>query len=355
MPQPHLRLPALAKPVAQDHLSPYLRENPEVVVKRIGVRVRQLTLNVLLALFALSCLPAFIGTAVAETPLVLIFHKQNGFIHTATPNVVNALRSNWVSHGFGVENTTDSLSFTPVNLARFDVIVFLNTNYRNGPLLARAQEAAFEGYLQAGGAFVGIHSAVPLNGTAEEAVWPWYANLFGARFRSHAPYRSAPMVLVDRNHVSTRGLPERITLQDEWYAVQLNPRNVPGIHIVATVDETGFQADSYMGGDHPVTWSRTFEGARAWMTLVGHDMAAFSNTDFLTHVRNGVLWAAYGDSAITSIKQRSRSAREKSRKNKRITVLGYTGKSGERLEVRLDGRAVATRHLPDPEKAAKRR
>ncbi|MCD6023756.1 MAG: glucose/sorbosone dehydrogenase [Fibrobacteria bacterium] len=292
------------------------------------------------------CLAGFFGfcynLAAGQGPRVLIFHKQNGYIHTATPGVVTALKSDWAQHGFTVESTVDSLAFTAQNLARFDVVVFLNTNYRNAPLLTRAQEAAFENYLRAGGAFVGLHSAVPLNGAYEETVWPWYADLFGARFRSHAPYRSAPLVLEDRTHASTLGLPARITLQDEWYAVQANPRNVPGIHVIATVDETGFLADSYMG-DHPMTWCRTFEGARSWMTLVGHDMGAFSNSDFMTHVRNGVLWAAT-DSAATAL----RAPRSEVRGKKRTIALSYAGKGGERLEVYLDGRSVAARRRPGP-------
>lgn|GEM_PF-3116219 len=294
------------------------------------------------ALSSFCILVGLTHPASAQAPTVLIFHKQNGFIHTATSAVVSALKSDWINRGIEVENTVDSLAFTPQNLARFDVVVFLNTNYRNGPLLTRAQEAAFEGYLQGGGAFVGIHSAVPLNGAWEETVWPWYANLFGARFRSHAPYRSAPLVFEDRNHASTRGLPDRITLQDEWYAVQVNPRTIAGIHVIAKADETGFLADSYMGGDHPMTWSRTFEGARAWMTLVGHDMAAFSNAEFLTHVRQGVLWAALGDSATTSLRLSRRPQPGRSR----VSHLTYRGKNGERLEVRLDGRTMKTQRTP---------
>lgn len=237
----------------------------------------------------------------ADTTRVLLFHKQNGFIHTATGDIVDRIKADLLSHGIAVETTLDSLAFTAQNLARFKAVVFINTNYRNGPLLARAQEVAFETYLQTGGGFAGIHSAVPLNGTAEEAIWPWYARLFGARFRSHAPYRRASMIIENKNHPSTQGLPTRISLDDEWYAVQTNPRSVAGIQILATVDETGFLPESKMNGDHPVSWHHLFEGARAWMTLVGHDMAAFSNADFLTHIRGGIVWAASSDSATTSL------------------------------------------------------
>ncbi len=308
----------------------------------------------LATLFCASlCLGALGGHAVAQSPRVLIFHKQNGYIHTATPTVVSTLSADWTAHGIAVETTVDSLAFTAGNLARFDAVVFLNTNYRNGPLLARAQEAAFENYIRAGGAFVGLHSAIPLNGTMEEGIWPWYATLYGARFRSHAPYRSGYMVLEDTTHFSTRGLPVRFGLQDEWYALQVNPRDVPGTHVLATVDETGFLPDSHMGGDHPVTWTRTFEGARAWVTVVGHDMGAFSNSHFQKHVRNGVLWAAGHDSTTSALVSRhvraARPGAPQGRHGAPAATLSYTGRDGQRLEVFVDGRSVSARrgNLPD--------
>lgn len=303
----------------------------------------------LVGLGGLTLLAALAGltpVVKAQPTRVLIFHKQNGYIHTATPAVVAALKADWAAHGLEVASTVDSLAFDGPNLSLYDAVVFLNTNYRNGPLFARAQEAAFEAYIRGGGAFVGLHSAIPLNGTMEEAVWPWYASLYGARFRSHAPYGSGTMVIEDSTHFSTRGLPTRITLQDEWYAMQANPRNQPGVRVLATVDETGFHADSRMGGDHPVTWSRTFEGGRAWVTVIGHDMGAFSNSHFMTHVRRGVMWAAGVDSTTTALTGpgRARAAMQAVERGAgRGTALSYTTRSGERLEVRLDGRIVAAR------------
>ena len=304
-------------------------------------------------LLLLGCAACLTVRVAAQEPTVLIFHKENGYVHAATGAVVNGLKNDWTQHGMTVESTIDSLAFTPQNLARFDAIVFYNTNYRNGPLLAREQEAAFEAYVRAGGGFVGIHSAIPLNGTFEESVWPWYAQLYGARFRSHAPYRSAPMVIEDTTHFSTRGLPARITLPDEWYALQSNPRDLPGVRVLATVDETGFLPDSDMGGDHPVTWSRTFEGARAWMTVVGHDAAAFGNVHFRTHVRNGVLWTAGADSGTTALNAR-RNVRQAIRhpvrpvrhSDGRSVALAYRGARGEWIEVHVDGRAVTARRAP---------
>lgn len=299
----------------------------------------------LATLFCASlCLGALGGQAAAQSPRVLIFYKQNGYIHTATPTVVSTLTADWTAHGITVETTIDSLAFTTENLARFDAVVFLNTNYRNGPLLARAQEAAFEAYIRDGGGFVGLHSAIPLNGTMEESIWPWYASLYGGRFRSHAPYRAAYITMEDTTHFSTRGLPVRLGLQDEWYALQVNPRDVPGTHVLATVNETGFHPDSYMGGDHPVTWIRNFEGSRVWVTVIGHDMGSFSNTHFQTHVRHGVLWAAGQDAPSTGLvpgRPRPQAARAGESSGRPMTALTYTGRNGARLHVYVDGRTVA--------------
>jgi type 1 glutamine amidotransferase len=290
-------------------------------------------------LAAVVCSGLLSVAAVADAKNILIFHKQNGYIHTATPTVVTTLKNNWTANGLTVESTVDSLAFTAQNLARFDAVVFLNTNYRNGALLARAQESAFENYLRAGGAYVGLHSAIPLNGTWEETVWPWYATMYGARFRSHAPYRTGTLIVEDRTHYSTRHAPASILLPDEWYALQVNPRTVSGVHVLATVDETGFQADSYMGGDHPVVWSRAFEGGRTWVTVVGHDMGAFANESFLNLVRGGVEWAAGLDSSSTSIVPSRRVSRDRSN----VTVLSYLGKNGQRREVHINGRSVTAR------------
>lgn len=82
---------------------------------------------------------------------ILIFHKHNGVGHAATDICVSILKTTLLAHGVSAESTKDSLAFTPANLARFGAVVFFNTNCLGGALLAREQEAAFEGYIHAGG------------------------------------------------------------------------------------------------------------------------------------------------------------------------------------------------------------
>src|SRR3546814_7399369 len=58
--------------------------------------------------------------------------------------------------GFSVDATENSEIFNDDSLKKYSAVIFLNTT---GDILNTAQEASFERYIQAGGGFVGIHSA----------------------------------------------------------------------------------------------------------------------------------------------------------------------------------------------------
>jgi type 1 glutamine amidotransferase len=288
---------------------------------------------------------------------ILIFHKQKGFIHEDTDSCVKILIKYLEARGLPAESTKDSLAFTSANLARFGAVVFFNTNYRNGALLSRAQEEAFEGFIHNGGGFVGIHSAIPLDGAWEETVWPWYARMFGTRFKVHPAMQSATMIVEKTGHPSTAGLPARITLKDEWYQTQANPRNQTGLQVLASLDAASYPG-GLVTGDHPVSWQRNFEGARTWVTLVGHDLSAFANPDYLAHVRGGIQWAGgwEGTTAIRSDRS-SRATAEGRAHGRRNAAAGliYRGADGGRLEIRnVAGRFIeATRTEASSTGAAK--
>jgi cytochrome c len=240
------------------------------------------------------------ATAAPGPKRVLFFHKQNGYVHVDTDSGVKVMKADWEKQGIQVETSLNPADFTKENLARFGVIAFINTNYRNGHMLNRSQEAAIEEFVQQGHGFVCIHSAIPLNGAVEETVWPWYFQMTGARFASHPDPKTASIVFLDRTHLSSQGLPEKFDLWDEWYRTQQNPKNLPGVKVIAKMDESGVP-----GGDpnldQPVTWVRNFEGGNVFVTLAGHDLRAYQNPLYLSHIRGGVTWAGAWDSTSTSL------------------------------------------------------
>ena len=106
----------------------------------------------LLALAAVA-LPA---SSQNSQPRVLVFSKTAGFRHSSIPNGIAAVKKLGAENGFAVDATEDAAAFTARNLARYRAVVFMSTT---GDVLNTSQQEALERYIQAGGGWVGVHSA----------------------------------------------------------------------------------------------------------------------------------------------------------------------------------------------------
>src|SRR5881628_1596851 len=148
----------------------------------------------------------------AQEPRVLVFSKTAGYRHSSIPNGIAAVRKIGQENGFAVDATEDATAFTHKNLARYRAVVFLSTT---GDVLDAAQQDDFERYIQAGGGYVGVHSA-----TDTEYDWPWYGSLAGAYFNGHPGnpnVRKGTYRVLDKSHVSTDGFPDTLVREDEFY------------------------------------------------------------------------------------------------------------------------------------------
>lgn len=212
---------------------------------------------------------------------VLVYSRTAGFRHANIPDGVRALQEMGEENGFTVDATEDPEQFTPENLEKYAVVVFLSTT---GDILEPEQEKAFEGFIAKGRGFVGIHAAADT-----EYDWPWYGELVGGYFKSHPAVQPADVLVVDREHPSTAHLPEVWRRTDEWYNYRENPRGT--VHVLLDLDESSYE-NGAMGGDHPIAWCREFGGGRAFYTGGGHTTESFSEPDFLRHVLGGIRWAA---------------------------------------------------------------
>jgi len=220
--------------------------------------------------------------AAAQQPRVLVFSKTAGFRHSSIPNGIAAIRKLGQEHGFAVDATEDAGAFTQKNLARYSAVVFLSTT---GDVLNPAQQDVFERYIQAGGGYVGVHSA-----TDTEYDWPWYGRLAGAYFNGHPGnpnVRKGSYRVLDTTHVSTQGLPTRFEREDEFY----NFKSIdPTIHVLIEIDEKSYQGGTN-GDHHPMSWYHDFDGGRAWYTNMGHTEATYTEPLFLQHLLGGLRYA----------------------------------------------------------------
>src|SRR5690348_8680928 len=96
---------------------------------------------------------------------VLVFSKTAGYRHPSIPAGISALREILDD----VDVTEDAAAFGDENLARYRLVVFLNTS---GDVFDAGQRAAFERFIRAGGGYVGVHSA-----STTEYEWPFYGDL----------------------------------------------------------------------------------------------------------------------------------------------------------------------------------
>jgi type 1 glutamine amidotransferase len=221
-------------------------------------------------------------TASSSAVRVLVFTKTAGFRHASIATAVQALQRLGSANGFSVDATEDAAAFSDTRLARYDAVVFALTT---GDVLDDRQQAAFERYIRAGGGFVGIHSAADT-----EHGWSWYIGLVGAEFRSHPAIQRATISVKTPRHPSTIRLPRSWRREDEWYNFVANPRD--SVDVLCVLEESTYApGDGAMGKDHPIAWSHTYEGGRAWYTGGGHTEAAYAESSFLQHVLGGVLWA----------------------------------------------------------------
>jgi type 1 glutamine amidotransferase len=209
---------------------------------------------------------------------VLVFTKTAKFRHDAIPVAVATLQRLIVEDGMAADHTEDAGAFTAGNLARYRVVVFASTT---GDVLDETQQAALEGFMRAGGGFVGVHAAADT-----EYDWPWYGRLVGAYFQNHPPGLQSTHVQPEHDGQAAG---TRWPVTDELYNYRVNPRGQ--VQVIATVNEREYDGGT-MGADHPIAWCHAFDGGRSWYTGLGHDAAVYTDTHFIAQLVRGLRYAS---------------------------------------------------------------
>jgi type 1 glutamine amidotransferase len=238
---------------------------------------------------------ALAGAALASAQQfnVALFSKTDGWHHNSINKGVEAIEKLAKLHDFTVFWTEDAgRVFNDKQLAKYQAVIFLLTT---GDVLDDEQQAAFERYIQAGGGFVGIHSA-----SDTEYDWEWYTKMVGHMFHIHPAVQTAAMRVEDPNFPGMDRFAKRFIFTEEWYEFDA-PRS-EGLRYLLTVDEKtyrpqidwGAKKSAGMGDFHPVSWYQEYDGGRAFYTALGHLPATYDDDHFMHHVYGGIYWAATG-------------------------------------------------------------
>jgi len=231
------------------------------------------------------CLAALVAAPVAAQWRVLVFSRTEGFRHASIDEGQALLAALGALEGFATTESEDPALFTREALSPFRAVVFLNTT---GDVLDPPEEEALRCFVEAGGGFVGVHSAADT-----EQGWPWYGELLGngAWFLSHPAIQQAILDVEDAGHPATAHFDASFVFTDEWYNFGANPR--PAVDVLLTIDEGSYDPGSgAMGPDHPIAWAHELAGGRAFYTNLGHREETWADGDFAAHLLGGLEWAA---------------------------------------------------------------
>lgn len=239
--------------------------------------MKKITFQHLLIVCTLLCLSVTHGVAKQK---VLIFCKTAGFHHASIAVGIPAIIKLGQENNFDVDTTTDASKFNYKNLKQYAAVIWLSTT---GDVLNDAQQAEFQKYIEAGGGYVGVHSA-----TDTEYNWPWYGNLVGAYFKNHpSVQQTATLHIVDPNFIATKHLPAEWKRLDEWYNFKWIE---DGLHVLITIDEKTYSGGAN-GDNHPMSWYHSYDGGRAFYTALGHTDESYADPLYLKHLLGGIEYA----------------------------------------------------------------
>jgi cytochrome c len=229
--------------------------------------------------------------------------------------------------GIQVTASEDAKMFNDTDLSTFSAIIFLNTT---GDILNSQQQVAMERYIQAGGGFVGIHSATD---TEWQGEWYWYRRLVGGVFAGHpgvpSNVQTAKVQVLTKDHPSTAHLADNFLIVDEWYDFKsLSDRRTD----LLKVDEKSYQGGGHKGY-HPIAWYHDFDGGRSFYTGIGHNADNFTDPAYMQHVLGGVEYAI-GD----NVRDYSKSRPEPNRFIKETLLEGLNEPIS--LDITQDGSGV---------------
>jgi uncharacterized protein len=186
---------------------------------------------------------------------------------------------------FDFETTTNWDEMNPGVLSRYQVVLWLDDSPSTPP-----QRAAFELYMEHGGAWLGFHIAGYMD---SRRTWPWFADFLGTVFSGNSwPPLPARLDIDDPTHPVMKGLPSSyVSPANEWYSWEPDPRHSPNIKILMTLDPSNYPLgfkNTLAKGDIPVTWTNT--KYKMIYTNMGHGNKIFASPVQNRFFQNALLW-----------------------------------------------------------------
>ena len=186
---------------------------------------------------------------------------------------------------FDFKATSNWDDMNPSVLKQYQVVLWLDDTPSTS-----AQRAAFQDYVEHGGAWLGFHIAGYMD---SRETWPWFADFLGTVFNGNSwPPLPATLMIDEPAHPAMKGLPASfVSPSNEWYCWQPNPRHSSNIKVLMTLAPSNYPLgfkDTLVGGDIPVSWTNT--KYRMIYTNMGHGNEILTSPVQNLFFENALLW-----------------------------------------------------------------
>ena len=265
-------------------------------------------------LFSLYCFPDILAAQTSNTQfnVIAFYTGKHDQAHISFVREANVWFPRMAQqHGFSYTSTTNWDQLNPEVLAKYQVVLFLDTRPETP-----AQRAAFQKYMERGGAWMGFHYAgFALTPSAVPQNWDWYHNDFlgAGEYLSNTWRPTAAVLRVEApNHPALADLPQTFkSSPNEWYRWKNNLRTNSDIQVLISIDSASFPLGTgpkpheiWHSGDYPVVW--TNKKYRMLYFNMGHNdidyenhtnkdlSSTFGNEHEDRLILNGLLWLGRG-------------------------------------------------------------
>ena len=228
---------------------------------------------------------------------VLVFSGTGWYRHPEIPASNGWLTRLGAEHGIQVDVSETPTDITPERLSLYQVLILNNANSLD-KVLSEAQRDAIKQWYQHGGGIVGLHATL-----VHQEGWPWFMELGGCDFDSDSDFVRA-RVVVDpamKDDPMVRGQGADFWYSADWHNHTRSVSGLPGVRVLLRLDEATFEpvreyfkarGGKPMGQDHPMTWTREFDGGRFLYTELGHDVRSLDTPFGRQLVLGALRWTA---------------------------------------------------------------
>ncbi|WP_259066757.1 ThuA domain-containing protein [Mucilaginibacter sp. X4EP1] len=217
---------------------------------------------IILGLFVFCGLNTHAQTSTPKFNVIAFYTAKDDKAHISFVHEANKWFPEMAAkYNFKYDSTKNWNNLNAEFLSHYQVVIFLDTR-PDDP----AQRAAFQKYMENGGAWIGFHfAAFALTPSDFPQNWDWYHTTFlgSGQYVSNIWRPSIAILNVDKNFPATQLMPAQFkTSPNEWYRWENDLRKNPNIQILCSIDSTSFplgtgpkQSEIWHSGYYPVVWT----------------------------------------------------------------------------------------------------